>query len=62
MSNSFLKPQTICYVCGKVIKGKAIYVGKGLYRHTECAPGSKRWLKSAVSKKSDMRDWFIKEE
>jgi len=49
--NSFLKLQTICYVCGKVTSGKTIYIGNGLHRHVECEPGSSRWLKSPISKK-----------
>gem|GEM_PF-5855398 len=57
--NNFLKLQTICYVCGKVIKGKMIYIGGGLYRHVECEPGSYRWLKSPVGKKSRIRDCFL---
>ena len=57
--SNFLKLQTICYVCGKVIGGKIIYIGGGLHRHAQCEPGSSRWLKSPIGKKSCIRNCFL---
>lgn len=60
-SKDFLKLQTICYVCGKEIRDRDVCIGKGLYRHTSCEPGSSRWLKSSVSKRSCVRDCFLQQ-
>lgn len=55
----FLKVQTICFVCRKVIKGEIRYIGKGMYRCEKCKPGSARWKRSSVGKKSDAREFFL---
>lgn len=44
-----------CYICGKIIKQNALYVGQGKHRHpSKCQPGSEEWMKSQVSKQSPM--------
>lgn len=38
-------PLPTCYVCGGPIRGKALYISKGLYRHpSRCGPGSQRYM------------------
>ncbi len=54
LSNATLEERLLhqyCYVCGKKVKAteKSIYIGNGLYRHTDCAPGSPNWMESDVS-------------
>lgn len=53
------KIQTICFVCGRVINGKIKYIGKDMYRHENCKPGSARWMRSYVGRKSGFRDFFL---
>lgn len=48
----------ICYVCLKPFKTEAVYIGKGVYRHESCSPGTVRWLKSEVGRQSDLRKYF----
>ena len=37
----------VCFVCGKVIRENALYIGKDLYRHkSKCKPGSVNWMKN----------------
>lgn len=43
----------ICYVCLKQIKELKIYIGKNMFRHPKCIPGSSKWLKSKISKKTE---------
>lgn len=59
MHITFLKIQTICFVCNRVIKGEIRYIGKGMYRCEKCKPGSARWKRSSVGKKSDAREFFL---
>jgi len=38
--------RTRCYVCGGEIRGGALCIGQGLYRHpVKCAPGSARYMR-----------------
>lgn len=46
-----------CYVCLKPLK-RGVYIGKGIFRHESCSPGTARWLKSEVGKKSNLREYF----
>ena len=42
-----VKPdKCLCIVCKKEIKNQSLYLGKDMYRHIECAPGTAKWLKS----------------
>jgi len=48
-----------CYVCKEYVKvSKAQYIGNDLYRHTGCYPGSIKWLKSDIGKKSPLYEIF----
>lgn len=50
-----------CYVCEKQIKKNVgTYIGKNTYRHKHCAPGTAKWLKSNISKQSDLKEYFEK--
>jgi len=41
------RTQHTCYVCGRRITGKALYVCQGLYRHpSRCEPGSARYMRN----------------
>jgi len=52
-----------CYVCGKTIEhGAGKYIGKDLYRHTNCYIGSDKWLKSKYSKDSKIKQYYIQKE
>lgn len=59
MNVAFFKIQTICFVCSRVIKGKNRYIGSGKYRCEKCKPGSARWMRSSVGKKSEVREFFL---
>ena len=48
--------EAICYVCGKPLKGKVLYIGNGKHRHIGCSAGSKNWLK--YRKKSKLYQYF----
>lgn len=48
-----------CYVCGRTIKSTPVYIGKGIYRHERCYPGSARWLNSEVGHASSFYPLFI---
>lgn len=49
-----------CYVCHKGINKKdEIHIGKGIYRHDRCHPGSVRWIRSETGKKSKLREFFM---
>jgi len=62
MKIQILKLQTICYVCGKIIKGKEICIGNNMYRHQRCRPGTYRWLHSHAGKKSIFRKLFLHQD
>lgn len=48
-----------CYVCGKLVKRNPVVLLTGrLVRHTMCEPGSTRWMKSKVGKRSPLRKYF----
>ena len=49
-----------CYVCGRELKAELVYIGKGLYRHESCFPGSLRWINSAVGRASVLRPILFK--
>lgn len=51
-----------CYVCLKPIKKEGVYIGNGIFRHEACSPGTARWLKSEVGKKSNLRKYFEENE
>jgi len=41
-----------CYVCCRRIpKLKGVCVGKGLWRHQACKPGSRRWAGSGLDER-----------
>ncbi len=48
-----------CYVCCKRIEDNTgICVGRGLWRHINCKPGSRKWSGSSIEErmaKSDLR-------
>ena len=52
----------VCYVCAHKITGNPVYIGKALYRHQRCEPGSARWQQSERGKASDMAQYFPKAE
>lgn len=58
------KPQSVCYVCSEVIKDgqESVYIGKGMSRHEGCAPGSAKWLKSIIGRKSSLKKFFETKE
>jgi len=35
-----------------------VYIGQDTYRHASCEPGSAKWMKSVVGKKSSIRKYF----
>ena len=43
----------ICYVCEKVIKDEAVYIGKNLCRHkNQCAPFTENWKRFKEKQKN----------
>lgn len=36
--------QETCKVCDRIRWGNYQYLGKGVWRHQECAPGSRNWM------------------
>jgi hypothetical protein len=51
----------VCYVCGRKIKSEPVYIGKGLFRHESCYPGSMRWINSDIGRASALHDILIKD-
>jgi hypothetical protein len=51
-----------CYVCGRVLKEGLVYIGKGLYRHESCYPGSLRWINSAAGRASVLRSILFRDK
>ncbi|HBA55799.1 MAG TPA: hypothetical protein DCZ04_15455 [Syntrophorhabdus aromaticivorans] len=44
-----------CYVCYQRIKqDEGIHVGRDMWRHRKCKPGSRRWLKSKVGQENPL--------
>jgi hypothetical protein len=50
-----------CYVCNQRIKCDPVYIAMGLFRHERCCPGSIKWLKSPVGRRSVLPKYFDKE-
>jgi hypothetical protein len=48
----------VCYVCEKKISGIPEPIGKGLFRHHLCRPGSARWMTSQRAKDSAITEFF----
>ena len=50
----------ICYVCAKKIKdGDGQYLCKDTWRHHDCCPGSTKWLRSSIGKKSPFHETLM---
>jgi len=54
-------PGHVCYVCGAEIRGFAVNILGGLYRHSKCCPGSVKWLASARARVSELTEFFERE-
>ena len=46
-----------CYVCGGDIRGGAVYIGEGLYRHRRCAPLGKRYMRNPRLRRRALQDF-----
>jgi hypothetical protein len=53
----------VCYVCYERIRNEeGVYIGKELWRHKKCKPGSANWLKSKVGRDSMLSNYLHPEQ
>lgn len=49
-----------CFICkeGKSLNEPVVYIAPDKWRHTDCAPGTPKWLNSQEGKKSKVLEYF----